>query len=303
MVQYSVPKEHNAWVLTSVVLLVVNVCLCHSLTTHFERQQFTTVAQHSHADTGIRRLNGLDNGTGSLNPPYGISANFCVVLCGSMRKGSQSRTKHLWTYDFSKYINAEGDICAWEGRSTRGMEKSAQWEAVGLSRKIDNALTEGHKDGRGTRKKQHRGLRWLQLKERHHFEELVVDGRIIIKRILKEMDRNARTGLICFTIRASEGCCEHGNEPSGFKNNGHFVTGYGNISLRRRNLFHGVGCLVLPVDGWLVGYSVSQSVSQAGSYFVILTNYRPQSKLFRATAMSKFSKQETKKKLKLLKVT
>jgi len=112
-------------------------------------------------------------------------------------------------------------------------------------------------------------------------------------------------------------------------------------------MFRGVGCLVLPVDGWLLGYSVSQSVSQSisqsgsqsinqsiiqsvnqsvsqsinqsirqsinqstnqsvnqsVSYFVILTNYRPQSKECRATAMLKFSKKETKTKLKLLRVT
>ena len=104
MVQYSVPTEHNVWVSMSVVLLVVNICLTHSfthsLTIQFERQQFTTVAQHSRvetgkADTGIRLLNGLDIGTYSLNPAYCIAANFCVVLCGSMRKGSQSLTKNL----------------------------------------------------------------------------------------------------------------------------------------------------------------------------------------------------------------
>jgi hypothetical protein len=88
------------WVLMSVVLLLVNLCLSHSLTIQCERQQFTTVAQHIHveivnADIGIRHLNGLDNGTCSLNPAYGISANFCVLLCGSMRNGSQSRTKRL----------------------------------------------------------------------------------------------------------------------------------------------------------------------------------------------------------------
>jgi hypothetical protein len=31
----------------------------------------------------------------------------------------------------------------------------------------------------------HRGLRWLKLKVRHHFEELVVAGRIISKKDLK----------------------------------------------------------------------------------------------------------------------
>jgi len=31
----------------------------------------------------------------------------------------------------------------------------------------------------------------VKLKERQHFEELVVAGRIILKRILKEMDKNA----------------------------------------------------------------------------------------------------------------
>ena len=37
----------------------------------------------------------------------------------------------------------------------------------------------------------HRGLWWLKLKGRHHFEELVVVERIILKRVLKEMDKNA----------------------------------------------------------------------------------------------------------------
>ena len=81
--------------------------LSRSHTIQFEHQKFTTAAQHMHvengnADTGIRRLSCLDTGTGSLNSAYGISANFCVVLCGSMRKGSQCRTKHLRTYESSK---------------------------------------------------------------------------------------------------------------------------------------------------------------------------------------------------------
>jgi hypothetical protein len=58
------------WVLMSVVLLAFNIRLSLSLTIQFEHQQFTAVAQHSHvetakADTGIRRLNGLETATGS----------------------------------------------------------------------------------------------------------------------------------------------------------------------------------------------------------------------------------------------
>jgi hypothetical protein len=49
---------------------------------------------------------------------------------------------------------------------------------------------------------------------------------------------------------------------------------------------------------WLFRWLVSQVVSQSVSQSVILTGYRPQSKGYRAAAMLKFSKKETKTKNK-----
>jgi hypothetical protein len=53
------------------------------------------------------------------------------------------------------------------------------------------------------------------LRERDHLEDLVVNGRIILKWIFKKWDVVTRTGLIWLGIEQLVGVCECGNEPSG----------------------------------------------------------------------------------------
>jgi hypothetical protein len=62
---------------------------------------------------------------------------------------------------------------------------------------------------------------WGRLKERQHFEDLGIDGTIILQWIRKR-------GL------GSSGCCEHGDEPSSSINAGNFLTSCGNVSFSRR---------------------------------------------------------------------
>jgi hypothetical protein len=50
------------------------------------------------------------------------------------------------------------------------------------------------------------------LKGRNHLDDLVVDGRIILKWILKEPRIRVWTGFICLTIRTTAFLCDHGNE-------------------------------------------------------------------------------------------
>jgi len=42
----------------------------------------------------------------------------------------------------------------------------------------------------------HAGISWGNLKERYHVEDLGVDGRIILNRILKDWNRRAWPGFI-----------------------------------------------------------------------------------------------------------
>jgi hypothetical protein len=46
------------------------------------------------------------------------------------------------------------------------------------------------------------GFCWGDLRERDHLEDLGVDGRIILKRIFKRWDWEARTGMIRLKIGA-----------------------------------------------------------------------------------------------------
>ena len=62
----------------------------------------------------------------------------------------------------------------------------------------------------------HTGFWCGYLIERDHFENLVVDGRIILKLILK-WDGRSWTGLIWLGIETGGGSCEYGIEPSGSK--------------------------------------------------------------------------------------
>ena len=52
--------------------------------------------------------------------------------------------------------------------------------------------------------KVHKGIRWGDLTERDHLEDLGVDNRLITKWIFKKWDGEARTALISFRIET--GC-------------------------------------------------------------------------------------------------
>jgi len=60
---------------------------------------------------------------------------------------------------------------------------------------------------------------WGRLKERQHFEDLGVDGTIILQWI-------GRRGLGSYGSGQGQmaGCCEHDDEPSGSINAGNFLT-------------------------------------------------------------------------------
>jgi len=54
-------------------------------------------------------------------------------------------------------------------------------------------------------------------RERGHFEDLGVDGRIILKWIVKKTDwGGAKTGLLWLRIGTVTGTCKCGDEPSNF---------------------------------------------------------------------------------------
>jgi hypothetical protein len=55
---------------------------------------------------------------------------------------------------------------------------------------------------------------WTEiLKSSDHSEDLGIDGRIILKCIIKKKGATVWTGFIWFRTGASGGSCEHGNEP------------------------------------------------------------------------------------------
>ena len=61
----------------------------------------------------------------------------------------------------------------------------------------------------------HTGFWWRNLKNRDHLEDLGIDGRTILTRILVKYDGRVWTGFIWLTIELLDHC-EHGNEPWGF---------------------------------------------------------------------------------------
>ena len=100
---------------------------------------------------------------------------------------------------FSKSINAEGVRRTKYQEKLRKVHYEKHWDCEYSPNKMMVPLPKNRnmggvdvKYGWGEReRKKHRGLRWLKLKGRHHFEELGVAGRIILKRILKELDEKA----------------------------------------------------------------------------------------------------------------
>jgi hypothetical protein len=62
----------------------------------------------------------------------------------------------------------------------------------------------------------HAGFWWGNLKEGDHLKDPSMDGRIILKYILKTWDGEAWIGLFWLRIGTVVGCCECSNEPSGF---------------------------------------------------------------------------------------
>jgi hypothetical protein len=60
------------------------------------------------------------------------------------------------------------------------------------------------------------------LKGRDHLEDLGIEGRIILKWILKKYDVNVWTGFSWFRIGSVAGCCEHNNKIFRFHKSGYF---------------------------------------------------------------------------------
>jgi hypothetical protein len=67
------------------------------------------------------------------------------------------------------------------------------------------------------------GFCWGILGERDHLEEPGLDGWIILRCIFRKWDEGAWTGLIWLRIGQVAGCCESGNELSGFIQCGEFL--------------------------------------------------------------------------------
>jgi hypothetical protein len=62
-----------------------------------------------------------------------------------------------------------------------------------------------------------RGFWWGNLRERDHWVDPDVDRRIILRWIFRKWEGVVGTGQVA-------GTCEYGEEPSGSKNAGHFLT-------------------------------------------------------------------------------
>jgi hypothetical protein len=74
----------------------------------------------------------------------------------------------------------------------------------------------------------------------YYLEDQDIGGWIILKWILERQDGVVWTGLIWFRIRPVEDSCEHGNDPSGSKNVGKFLSSCTTGNFSRRAQLHGV---------------------------------------------------------------
>ena len=72
------------------------------------------------------------------------------------------------------------------------------------------------------RKEAHTRLWWGNLRERDHIENLGIDGRIMLKWILKESVGRAWSGFFWLRL-GTWGDCKKSNEPSGFRKCREFV--------------------------------------------------------------------------------
>jgi hypothetical protein len=102
----------------------------------------------------------------------------------------------------------------------------------------------------------HTWFRWGDLRERDHFQDLGVDGRLILEWIFKTWDGLAWTGLVWFQDR--DRWWELVNaimNLSGSIKVGNFLIRWESVSISGRTLLHGVGWV-----GWSVGQLVVQRV-------------------------------------------
>ena len=66
---------------------------------------------------------------------------------------------------------------------------------------------------------------WLaNLKERDHWRDPDVDGRIILRWIIRKWEGVVGTGWSWLSIGTVAGACAYGEEPSGSENAGNFLT-------------------------------------------------------------------------------
>ena len=68
------------------------------------------------------------------------------------------------------------------------------------------------------------GFWWGNLRERDHWGGPDADGRIILRSIFRKWEGVARTGWSWLRIGTGGGTCGYGDEPSGSKNAGNFLT-------------------------------------------------------------------------------
>jgi len=62
------------------------------------------------------------------------------------------------------------------------------------------------------------------MRERDHWGDPDVDGRIILRRIFRKWEGVVGTGWSWLRIGTGGGRCEYGKEPSGYKNTGNSLT-------------------------------------------------------------------------------